>query len=415
MTIAAAPVAPARADVIIVGAGLVGSALACALADAELEVVLLDNQADVPVYRGDSFDPKVVALSAGAVAFLERLDAWSAICAERLCPYLGMEVWDGEGSGRITFAADDLHCDNLGYIVENSVALTALRRRVAGSPAAGRRGAGRVTFLAPVAVQVWQSLVDVNRVTLTDGTQLEAPLLIGADGAHSQLRELAQIPVRQWDYHHEAIVTTIRTTRPHGQVARQRFSHQGPLALLPLRRDAADPGHYCSIVWSLERDAAQAAMALDTAEFCRALTATSEGCLGQVTDADVRFSIPLWQRHARTYGRPGFALVGDAAHTIHPLAGQGVNLGLYDARVLAEEILRARRRGVSLGHESVVQRYQRQRKLHNLGAMATMEGFKRLFGSQSPAVLTLRNRGLDWVDGQFWLKRLLMQTAAGDA
>lgn len=392
------------ADVVIVGAGLVGGALALALTASDLRVVLLDQQAEIPRYSGNAFDPKVVALSPAAAAFFEKLGIWADIQQQRACPYLGMEVWDGEGNGRIRFSCDELHRENLGYIVENSVALFALRQALKD----------RVDFRAPVSLASWAQLGSLNRLNLSDGSVLETPLLIGADGAHSQLRQMAHIPVSEWDYHHQAIITTIQTERPHGFVARQRFSHQGPLAFLPLLRDDVDAGHYCSIVWSLESAVAEEMLALADMEFCSILTRTSEACLGEVIGSERRFSVPLWQRHARDYGRAGFALVGDAAHSIHPLAGQGVNLGLYDARVLSAEILRAQARGVPLYHPSVVQRYQRQRQIHNLGAMASMEGFKRLFGNRSPWILSLRNRGLGWVDSQRWLKRLLMQTAAGE-
>lgn len=392
------------ADVVIVGAGLVGSALALAVAAPNLRVVLLEQQAEIPRYSGKSFDPRVVALSPTAAMFLDRLGVWADIQQQRVCPYLGMEVWDGEGNGRIRFSCDELHRENLGYIVENSVALFALRQALKD----------RVDFRAPVSLANWTQEGSLNRLSLSDGSILETSLLIGADGAHSQLRQMAHIPVSEWDYHHQAVITTIRTERPHGFVARQRFSHQGPLAFLPLLCDDTEPGHYCSIVWSLESAVAEEMLALADVDFCSILTRTSERCLGEVTWSDRRFSVPLWQRHARDYGHAGFALVGDAAHSIHPLAGQGVNLGLYDARVLAAEIMRAHERGVPLHHPSVVQRYQRQRQIHNLGAMASMEGFKQLFGSRSPWLLALRNRGLGWVDGQLWLKRLLMQAAAGE-
>lgn len=402
---AATTVTVSNADVIIVGAGLVGAALACALTqDSGLQVVVLDAQKPPALYPPDRFDPRVVALSAAAVRFLGELDVWRGVAAQRHCPYRGMEVWDGEGNGRIRFSCDDLHRDELGFIVENSVVLHALHQVM--QP--------RTTCLAPMVVESWDHVNDLNQLTLADGSLVVAPLLIGADGGHSRLRELAHIPVSAWAYDHSAIITTIRTATDHGFTARQRFSHQGPLAFLPLQNGAADTGRYCSIVWSLEADLAERMMTLDDSAFCAELTRVSESCLGQVEWADQRHVIPLWQRHATEYGRAGFALVGDAAHTIHPLAGQGVNLGLYDAQALAAEILRAHRRGVPLNHESLVQRYQRQRKFHNLAAMASMEGFKRLFGAASPPVLTLRNRGLSWVDGQLWLKRLLMQVAAGD-
>lgn len=401
-----APKVTARnADVIIVGAGLVGSALACALTqDNDLRVIVVDACKAPAVYPPDRFDPRVVALSAAAVSFLRELKVWAGVETQRHCPYRGMEVWDGEGNGRIAFSSDDLHRDELGFIVENSVVLQALHQVM--QP--------RVTCLAPATVTAWDHLNDLNQLTLADGSLLVAPLLIGADGGHSRLRELANIPVSAWAYHHSAIVTTIRTAADHGFIARQRFSHRGPLAFLPLQNGAGDSGRHCSIVWSLDADLAERMMALDDEAFCAELTRASEACLGPVEWADQRHVIPLWQRHATEYGRAGFALAGDAAHTIHPLAGQGVNLGLYDAKALAAEIMRAQRRGVPLNHGSVVQRYQRQRKFHNLAAMASMEGFKRLFGNTSPPLLTLRNRGMSWVDSQHWLKRLLMQVAAGD-
>lgn len=394
-----------QVDVVIVGAGLVGSALACALTQSsDLKVAVLDAQSPPAPYPPDRFDPRVVALSAASVRWLRDLDVWRGIEHQRLCPYRGMEVWDGEGNGRIQFSSDDLHRDELGFIVENSVVRHALHQVM--QP--------RVTYLAPLAVAAWDQLNDLNQLTLADGSLVIAPLLIAADGGHSRLREWAQIPVSAWSYQHTAIVTTIRTGKGHGDIARQRFSHQGPLALLPLRSGPEDPGRHCSIVWSLEEAVAERLMALTDAEFCAELTRTSEGCLGPVEWADQRHAIPLWQRHAGEYGRAGFALLGDAAHTIHPLAGQGVNLGLYDAQVLAAEVVRAHRRGVPLNHDSLTQRYQRQRKFHNLAAMASMEGFKRLFGVNSPTLLTVRNRGMSWVDNQLWLKRLLMQVAAGD-
>jgi len=393
------------ADVIIVGAGLVGSALACALAaDKSLRIVVVDAHTPPALYPSERFDPRVVALSPTAVAFVADLGVWSSVQRQRHCPYRGMEVWDGEGNGRISFSSDDLHRDQLGFIVENSVALNALHEGLKG----------KVTFLAPVGVASWDHVNDLNQLTLSDGSVLLAPLLIGADGGHSKLRDLAHIQVNAWAYQHSAIVTTIRTQIAHGFTARQRFSHQGPLAFLPLQSGPADRGDHCSIVWSLDAELAERMMALSEADFCAELTRVSEACLGRVEWTDQRHLIPLWQRHATEYCRAGFALVGDAAHTIHPLAGQGVNLGLYDARALAQEILRARQRGVPLNQESLVLRYQRQRKFHNLSAMASMEGFKRLFGTASPSLLALRNRGLNMVDGQLWLKRLLMQVAAGE-
>lgn len=401
-----------QADVVVVGAGLVGSAIAAALAKASgipLNIIVIDKHEPKSAYSTGAFDPRVVALSRKAIDFLDGLGAWSKVEALRYCPYRGMEVWDGEGNGRIDFSSEALHRDYLGCIVENSLVQQALHEVLTD----------RVTVMTGVSVNGWERSEVSNRLHLENGVVVEAPLLIAADGGHSQLRTWAQIPTMEWDYHHRAIVTTIRTQKPHGFVARQRFSHQGPLALLPLYDSSVDASsdgrdHYCSIVWSLEDAAAAEVMSLTDEAFCERLTRVSESCLGQVEHVDTRFLIPLWQRHAHQYGEAGFALVGDAAHTIHPLAGQGVNLGLYDAEVLAAEIVRAKTRQVPLSHPSIVQRYQRQRKAHNLTAMAMMEGFKRLFGNSSPLALTVRNKGMSWVNDQLWLKRQLMMAAAGE-
>lgn len=397
-----------QADLVIVGAGLVGSALAVAIAEQApaLRIVLLEANAQPSQWRVDAFDARVVALSEASTILLQSLGVWADITAQRACPYLGMEVWDGEGNGRIGFDCSEIHRPQLGYIVENSAALTALRQAI------GRHS--NIRLLAPMTLSQWQQTAAGNHLQTDDGQEIEAPLLIGADGAHSQLRQWAGLQTREWDYDHHAIVTTVQTERPHDYIARQRFSHEGPLALLPLSTaDGLAPAFHSSIVWSLVPAVAERMMALGDAEFCAQLGRTFEHRLGEVTATDRRFCVPLRQRHATDYGHPGFALVGDAAHTIHPLAGQGVNLGLYDAKALAAEIVRAHERQVPLQHESLIKRYQRARKAHNLLAMSSMEGFKRLFGAQNPLALLARNRGMSLVNQSQWLKRQLMQIAAG--
>lgn len=396
------------ADVVIVGAGLVGSALAASIAQQapNLQVLLLEAKARAPQWHNDKFDPRVVALAGASVEMLHSLGVWTRITAQRACPYRAMEVWDGEGNGRIHFDCSEVHRQQLGFIVENSAALVALRQTLAELP--------NVQILPATTLTAWQQVAERNHLQTSDGRDIIAPLLIGADGAHSQLRQWAGLQTREWDYGHHAIITTVKTEKAHDYVARQRFSHEGPLALLPLcEQDDSQPAHHSSIVWSLKPEFAEQMMALDDAQFCQQLGRTFEHRLGDVLEADQRFSVPLRQRHVNDYGRAGFALVGDAAHTIHPLAGQGVNLGLYDARALAAEVARAAKRAVPLHHASVVQRYQRARKMHNLMAMSSMEGFKRLFGAQGKAVFLARNRGMSAIDHMPWLKRQLITIAAG--
>lgn len=397
-----------RADVLIVGAGLVGSALAVSIAQQspQLQVVLLEANAQAPQWRSEIFDARVVALSEASVTMLQSLNVWSGITAQRACPYRAMEVWDGEGNGHIEFDCSEVHRQQLGFIVENSAALVALRQTLAELD--------NVQLLPAVTLTAWQQNPGANHLQTSDGREFEAPMLIGADGAHSQLRQWAGLQTREWDYGQRAIVTTVKTEKAHAYIARQRFSHDGPLALLPLcSADSRQPAYHSSIVWSLKSELAEQMMALDDEPFCRQLGRTFEYRLGEVVSADKRHCLPLRQRHVTEYGRAGFAVVGDAAHTIHPLAGQGVNLGLYDAQALATEIARAAKRGVPLQHESLVQRYQRARKMHNFMAMSSMEGFKRLFGAQVKPLFLARNRGMSLIDQMPWFKRQLIHIAAG--
>ena len=398
-------------DVTIVGAGIAGSALAAALTGHGLSIALVEARplpaalpAPEPGIAG--FDPRVSALTGRSQAFLERLEAWPAVTAVRACPYRHMTVWDAEGTGAIDFDAAEVGVPALGTIVENRVLVAALLARF--------RGARDVTVFAPERVE------DVVRegsgiaLRLGSGATLRSRLVVAADGALSPLRSALGFRTREWDYGHRAIVATVAVERSHEETAWQRFLPTGPLALLPLPV-GEDGGHRCSIVWSLEEASAEALLALDEADFCAALGAASEYRLGAVLAATPRLAFPLRQRHAVDYIAPGVALVADAAHTIHPLAGQGINLGLADVEVLAEEVLRAAGRGLDPGRLDVLRRYQRERKSDNLAMMAAMEGFKRLFGARALPVRWLRNTGLRLVDGAEPLKRELVRRALGVA
>jgi 2-octaprenylphenol hydroxylase len=400
-------------DILIVGASLVGASIACAIAGdpscTGLRIGIVEPEAPPERYSGDEFDPRVVALTRQSQRFLETLGVWSAIARERLCPYTRMYVWDGEGTASIEFNSKDLREENLGHIVENSVVLRALLDHLQAYP--------NVEILRGRKIaQVYNGFADRGdqRATLVldDDQTVETTLVLAADGGNSKIRELLAMKTREWDYDQDAIVTTVRSERPHSLTAWQRFTHTGPLAFLPLASEDGDL-HYSSIVWSIDRELAPALMALDDKAFARRLGLAFEHKLGEITRVARRFSFPLRQRHALDYAQPGFALVGDAAHTIHPLAGQGVNLGLADAQSLAAEIARAMRRRVPLSDYSILQRYARSRKGSNLGMMALMEGFKRLFGSRRPELQVIRNLGLRQVDGLPRLKNLLARQAMG--
>lgn len=416
MTRTAAERLPNEYDLAIVGAGIVGAALALQLApmlaERGLRLALIEAGPAPEHYQGERFDPRVVALTPASQALFERLGLWHRVRGERACPYRDMQVWDGEASGNIGFSADELGRDQLGHIVENSLLVRHLRQALSYQQA--------VAFYQPRAVTRLEPAHEGEpvRLTLDDGSVLRAGLVVAADGAHSGVRERAGFEVREWAYRQKAIVTTVRTELPHQYCARQRFMATGPLAFLPLHRSLEPEGsawdsHYSSIVWSADLDLADELMALDDANFRDRLGRDFERTLGAVTEVDKRHAIPLHQRHARDYIRPGIALVGDAAHSIHPLAGQGVNLGLKDVMALAEELKRGLHRGLPLGDYSALRRYQRRRMGDNLSMMALMESFKRLFGSRRAELIWLRSAGMSRVGELPWVKNTLARKATG--
>lgn len=409
---------PIDVDIAIVGGGMVGLALALRLSSAgthrALKIAVIEAAPAPENYAADRFDPRVVALSQQSIQLLSDLAAWPQILAGRTCGYRAMDVWDAEGTGNIQFNARDIHADTLGHIVENSLIVSSLRAQLARAQGICLLESTRVVdFIAPA------DSADRPRLRVdSDGLQttVNAALVVAADGAHSGLRERAGFATREWSYDHTAIVTTVTTSDPHRATCWQRFTRQGPIALLPLQRDTAQASaesHFCSLVWSAETALAQQLMAADDDEFCAALGRACEYRLGEITWADRRFALPLRQRHATRYFQPGIVLVGDAAHTIHPLAGQGVNLGFYDVNALAVEILRAAERDIPFSDPSILRRYERARQAHNLAAMASMEGFKRLFGADNLPVRWLRNQGMRLVNHQFLVKKQLARIAAG--
>ncbi|SDR71187.1 2-octaprenyl-3-methyl-6-methoxy-1,4-benzoquinol hydroxylase [Halopseudomonas xinjiangensis] len=393
-------------DLIVVGAGMVGATLARAMADLPLRIALVDG---MPLPRATNepktesgYDSRVSAISAASENILDNLGVWQRIPGASRSPYRYMRVWDAEGTGEIGFDADALGELRLGHIVENHLIQSALLESLAE------------TGIALFGAQRVEGLVrepDGWRLLLEGGQALQAPLVVAADGAKSKLRELAGFEMREWDYLHNAIVTTIQTERPHQATAWQRFMPSGPLALLPLN----DRGqvHYCSIVWSVVPEHAGRIMALDDEAFREELEQAFESRLGRILATDVRHRIPLRQRHAKRYVMPGLALIGDAAHSIHPLAGQGVNLGLLDAAELYDTLRAALQRGEGLGALAVLQRYERRRMGANLGMMAAMEGFERLFHADALPLRWARNAGMRLLDGQAMIKGGIMRRAMG--
>ncbi|MNZ61783.1 2-octaprenylphenol hydroxylase [compost metagenome] len=369
-----------------------------------LEILLLDGSplSIKPFDEQSAFEPRVSALSMASQRILERLGAWPGIEQRRISPYSDMRVWDGSGTGQIHFSAASVHAEVLGHIVENRVVQDGLLERLHDS---------EIGLLANARLEQMRRSGDEWLLTLADGRTLRAPLVIAADGANSAVRRLTGCETREWDYLHHAIVTSVRCAQPHQATAWQRFTDDGPLAFLPLLRDGQQD--WCSIVWSTTPEQSERLMKLDDADFCAQLERAFEGRLGAVLEADPRLCVPLRQRHAKRYVAEGLALIGDAAHTIHPLAGQGVNLGFLDAAVLAEELLHAYERGERLADVRVLSRFERRRMPHNLALMAAMEGFERLFQADPLPLRWLRNSGLKWVEQLPEAKALFVRQALG--
>jgi 2-octaprenylphenol hydroxylase len=400
-----------RCDVAIVGAGIAGSALAALLGRLGLEVLLLDGAATpaaLPVLATDiaAVDPRVSALSPASRRLLAEIGAWESIPLPARCDYQTMRVWEQDGTGAISFDAAEIGAAELGAIVENRWILAALMQALRAMPDVGIRGDERLE-----ALRLPREAGDAVELDFASGLGVRTRLLVGADGAQSAVRRLCGIEAAEEDTGQRAIVATIRTAGSHADTAWQCFLPSGPLAVLPLA--TLPGGQASSIVWSADEPVARELLALDDAVFADCLSEASERCAGEVLAVTPRRAFPLRQLHARRYTDRGAVLIGDAAHVIHPLAGQGINLGLSDARVLAEEIARALQRGETPDAASALARYSRRRRGDNAAMLAAMRGFQQLFGAREPALRLARNLGLGAVGRFVPLKRAFMRQAMG--
>ena len=396
-------------DVIVVGAGMVGSLFALLLiqdaAAQGLRVAIIDGERSTLPPADAPFDLRVSALTRASEALIARAGCGEALISQRHCRFTDMHVWDADGTGDVHFSASDAGASHLGTLIENRILQAVLADRLFATATAQ---ASALTVLCPARVQSLTRELGGWQVTLADGQHLRAPLLIGADGAQSRVRAAAGITVQSRDYGQHGLVCTVTTERPHQNTAWQRFLAAGPLAFLPL----ADP-HQCSIVWTLPSADLPELLALPDTDFASRLGIAFEHKLGAITAVGPRAAFPLHARHAERYTQDGLALIGDAAHSIHPLAGQGLNLGLLDAGALADEMLAALRSGLPAGHARALSRYSRQRRGDNALMLHAMTGFERLFANDDLHLRILRNSGMRLFDRSGPLKALVMRAAMG--
>lgn len=389
-------------DVVIAGGGMVGAALACCLGGSSLKVAILDA-AGPPHWQGNDYALRVSAITPASVRLLTKLNAWDTITSHRYAPIDAMHIWEADAQTEadvLVFDSADIGAQNMGHIVENRVIQSALLQQL--------QAHNNVRYLEPVAVKQLMDSDDHLVVDLDNGDQMTTRLLVGADGANSKVRQLAHIETYGWSFDQTAIVFTVKTEKPHDFIARQRFLPTGPLAFLPL-----DEPHTCSNVWSVDTKEAQRLLSLSDDEFKNELQHAMGEVLGNMEWVSERAGYPLSLAHAREYVAHRVALVGDALHRIHPLAGQGVNLGFADAAVLAEVILTATEKRKDIGEIYNLRPYERWRKQDNHTMIGLMDLFKRVYGSRYPAIVSLRKLGLGLTNRAKPVKRWFMRQASG--
>lgn len=405
-------------DIVIHGAGIPGLTLALLLSRPSDEstprpppsILLLDRQLtqpDTSVHQlpesVTDFDLRVFALTYASKQVFMAAGVWPGDDAPRVYPYEQMQIWDtgvaGSVKGEIHFDAAEVGTPSLGYIVEGRVIQDWLVQSVLQQP-----NIECLTGDALISCDIRQNHIDVR---LQSGQVIQARLLVGADGAHSRVRQLADIETIGWSYRQQAVVTTVETELDHQDTAWQRFLPAGPLAFLPLQKP------FCSIVWSVSQDRAMDLCELPDSAFKQVLQQDFQQTLGKILSVGPRARFPLKLSHARSYTASRIVLVADAAHTVHPLAGQGLNLGLLDVAALAGQISQAMAKGRDVGSRGVLRAYERSRKGDNWLMQGSFDALQRLFSNEQTLLTQLRNTGLNQVNRLTPLKNQLIRKAMG--
>ena len=387
-------------EILIVGAGPIGSTLAALLGKAGIECTLLNTGIKAIQKTDPNIDPRALALTHASVRILQSFDLWRQLPVDRIGYFSGMHVWDENGTGEVEFDSAELCEASLGYIIEQSVIQAGLDKALDVMPT--------VKVHQDVVVIGFTNEGDRVVVALDDGRRLSTRLIIAADGARSQVRELAEIQYKVHDYEQTAVACVVNTVLPHEHIARQRFLAHGPLAFLPMAQS-----NQCGIVWSTSPEHAQHLINAEEEEFKVELEAAFEHTLGEILECGPRIAFPLKRAQAERYCQERLVLVGDAAHSVHPLAGQGANLGLLDAASLFEVLQAAKQKNKDVGALHILRRYERWRKGENYFMMMVFEGFKHLFENQSGPIPRLRNSGMNAFNNLPLLKQQVMKRAMG--
>jgi len=389
-------------DVLIIGGGIVGLVAAHALArSTRLSIGVVEAQPEAAIWDEKNYHHRVSAISLASQRIFAKLNLWPLLRCLRVSPFTEMQVWDAMGGGEIRFSAQEMAEPALGFIIENNAMLTVLREQLKNYP--------QVTLHSNVELKTLMTGAE-EQTCLTNGAEsFVAKLIIGADGAHSWLRKQMDFQISSTDYKQQAIVATVKTTLPHEGIARQVFLPTGPLAFLPL----AEP-HLTSIVWSVPTDAATHLLNIKIEAFNHELGTAFSHRLGDVSAVSPRYAFPLVSKHSEAYVAAGLALIGDAAHVVHPLAGQGVNLGIQDAMSLSFIVARAVNQRRQYWSLASLRHYERERRSENMLMLKGIDGLHSLFTSPAKPIQFIRSLGLDGLNA-LPIKNIFTQYASKKA
>ena len=386
-------------EVVVIGAGVVGSSLALSLAKEGVDVCLIDK--GTPEIKEDISKGRTAALNLASQNILEKLGVKRGI-QNYLTPFKNIYVWDSEGTSSLEFSSDEIGQPKLGDVVTNNAILSSIFLLLPNHK--------NLRFLSGDRLKTLDPQEESIKVCTEGGENISCKLVVGADGGLSSVRELSSINIRTWSYDQKALIANLKAEKSHSNTAYQVFTKNGPIALLPMQKDDEES---LSLVWSADIDYAERLLDLDIPSFLNELERKTESVLGKLSLDGEMSSYPLHQLHAKDYYAQRVVLIGDAAHSMHPLAGQGLNLGLGDVEELASRILRSRRHGEDVGNDKMLSDYSKARKSINLRMMGFMEVFKKGFGSTNPWVRLGRNMAFGATQKAPELRKRFIKEAAG--